>query len=245
MAFVDYQMKDNIAVITLNRPDRLNALGQEVTDGIYAAFKKYEEDKDARVVILTGTGRTFSAGADIKEFGKPMIEKQAYYPIEVCPKPVIAAVNGFCLGGGCVVMISCDIRIAAKSATFGMPEVKRVIPLPLYRLLRQGLPTCVATELIMVGEHLTSQRALEIGLINKVVPDEELMPEAMKMAQKLAELSPWAVRQVKEAKIKATSLTEEEFKIDRGMSKSARQTEDFKEAAKAFVEKRKPVFKGK
>ena len=245
MAFVDYQKKGNIAVITINRLDRLNALGHDVTEGIKESCRKYEDDEEARVAILTGTGRTFSAGADIKEFGKPMIIVEAYNAIEAVKKPVIAAVNGFALGAGCYLAIVCDLRIAARSATFGMPEITRVIPVGPKRLLMQGISACVAIEMLLTGEHITAQRAYEVGLVNKVVPDEELMLTTMKMAERISEFSPWATRLVKEAFINALDLEQEELEAIQERRILARKSEDFQEAVKAFNEKRKPIFKGK
>ena len=158
-------------------------------------------------------------------------------------KPVIAAVNGFALGGGCWVTIACDIRIAAKSATFGMPEIKRAIPLGPERFLIQQIPLCIINEMILLGEQITAQRAYEVGLINKVVGEEDLMAEAVKTAEKIADLSPWAIQINKKAKIKASSLSKETFDEEQHRRIIARQADDFKEAVKAFAEKRKPIFK--
>ena len=243
MAYIDYEKKGNIVIITLNRPARLNAQGQEVTDGIKDAFKKYMEDKEAKVAILTGTGRAFSAGVDINEVAGPPIPVTANMTVEEVPKPVIAAVNGFALGLGCWLMIACDIRIAARSATFGMPEISRAIPLGPERFLAQRIPSCVVVELSLTGERISAQRAYEVGLINKVVPDEELMPAAMKMAEKIAEQSPWAIRLDKEAKIKALAINKKAVEEEQERRLLARDSDDFKEAVKAFLEKRKPVFK--
>src|SRR5512137_28464 len=143
MAFVEHQKNGHIVTITLNRPDRLNALGREVTDEIVDACKKVDSDKEARVAIITGTGRAFCAGNDVREMhevGGPPNPVHAAYVVAEVTKPVIAAVNGFALGGGCWLTIACDIRIAVKSATFGMPEIKRAIPLGPERFLVQQIP---------------------------------------------------------------------------------------------------------
>jgi enoyl-CoA hydratase/carnithine racemase len=246
MAFVEYQKKGHIVTITLNRPDRLNALGKEVTDGIMDACKKFDGDKEARVAIITGTGRAFCAGNDVREMhevGGPPNPVHPAYVIADVTKPVIAAVNGYALGGGCWIAIACDIRIAAKNAKFGMPEIKRAIPLGPERFIMQQIPLCIINEMIFLGEQMTAQRAYEVGLINKVVADEDLMAEAEKMAEKMAEQSPWAMQINKKAKIKASSLSKETFDEEQHRRIIAREADDFKEAVKAFVEKRKPNFK--
>jgi enoyl-CoA hydratase/carnithine racemase len=246
MAFVEYQKKGHIVTITLNRPDRLNALGKEVTDELVAACKKIDSDREARVAIITGAGRAFCAGNDVREMhevgGPPNPVHPAYVVADVT-KPVIAAVNGFALGGGCWIAIACDIRIAAKSATFGMPEVKVAIPLGPERFLVQQIPLCIINEMIFLGERITAQRAYEVGLINKVVDEKDLMAEAVLTAEKIAELSPWAIQINKKAKIKASSLSKETFDEEQHRRIIARQADDFKEAVKAFAEKRKPNFK--
>jgi enoyl-CoA hydratase/carnithine racemase len=246
MAFVEYQKKGHIVTITLNRPDRLNALGKDVTDEFVAACKKIDSDQEVRVAIITGAGRAFCAGNDVREMhevgGPPNPVHPAYVVAEVT-KPVIAAVNGFALGGGCWIAIACDIRIAAKSATFGMPEIKVAIPLGPERFLIQQIPLCIINEMIFLGEKITAQRAYEVGLINKVVGENDLMPEAVKAAEKIAELSPWAMQINKKAKIKASSLSKETFDEEQHRRIIARQADDFKEAVKAFTEKRKPNFK--
>jgi enoyl-CoA hydratase/carnithine racemase len=246
MAFVEYQKKGHIVTITLNRPDRLNALGKEVTDEIVDACKKIDSDQEARVAIITGTGRAFCAGNDVREMhevGGPPNPVHAAYVVAEVTKPVIAAVNGFALGGGCWITIACDIRIAAKSATFGMPEIKRAIPLGPERFLIQQIPLCIINEMIFLGEQITAQRAYEVGLINKVVDEKDLMAEAAKTAEKIVELSPWATQINKKAKIKASSLSKETFDEEQHRRIIARQADDFKEAVKAFAEKRKPAFK--
>ena len=246
MSYVEYKKKGHIVTITLNRPERLNALGKEVTDEIVDACKRVDSDPEVRVAILTGTGRAFCAGNDVREMhevGGPPNPVHAAYIVAEVTKPVIAAVNGFALGGGCWIAIACDIRIAVKSATFGMPEIKVAIPLGPERFLIQQIPLCIINEMIFLGERITAQRAYEVGLINKVVDEKDLMAEAVKTAEKIAELSPWAIQINKKAKIKASSLSKETFDDEQHRRIIARQADDFKEAVKAFAEKRKPIFK--
>lgn len=258
MAFVDYQKKDNIVTITINRPDRLNALCLEVVAELRDAREKFEGDPEARVAIITGSGRAFSAGLDIKEFTAPdqpgvmgVVKKEGF---EDAPqiggwskvaKPVIAAVNGFALGGGCFLAIACDIRIAAASATFGMPEITLGLWGTPDEFIVQGIPACIAMELALTGERITAQRAYEIGLVNKVVPDKELMPTALKVAERIAELPPLAVRLNKLVAQKALEVSREIWDLRYKIEIELLNSEDYHEAAKAFVEKRKPVFKGR
>lgn len=246
MSYVEYKKKGHIVTITLNRPERLNALGKEVTDQIVDACKRVDSDPEVRVAILTGTGRAFCAGNDVREMhevGGPPDPVHAAYVVADVTKPVIAAVNGFALGGGCWIAIACDIRIAVSSATFGMPEIKVAIPLGPERYIMQQIPLCIINEMIFLGEPISAQRAYEVGLINKVVADEDLMAEAGKVAERIAGLSPWAMQINKKAKIKASSLSKETFEEEQHRRMIARQADDFKEAVKAFAEKRKPVFK--
>jgi enoyl-CoA hydratase/carnithine racemase len=246
MSYVEYKKKGHIVTIALNRPERLNALGKEVTDEIVDACKRVDSDPEVRVAILTGTGRAFCAGNDVREMhevGGPPNPVHAAYVVAEVTKPVIAAVNGFALGGGCWIAIACDIRIAVKSATFGMPEIKVAIPLGPERYIMQQIPLCIINEMIFLGEPISAQRAYEVGLINKVVAEEDLMAEAGKVAERIAGLSPWAMQINKKAKIKASSLSKETFEEEQHRRMIARQADDFKEAVKAFAEKRKPIFK--
>jgi len=246
MSYVEYKKKGHIVTITLNRPERLNALGKEVTDEMVDACKRVDSDPEVRVAILTGTGRAFCAGNDVREMhevGGPPNPVHAAYVVAEVTKPVIAAVNGFALGGGCWIAIACDIRIAVKSATFGMPEIKVAIPLGPERYIMQQIPLCIINEMIFLGEPISAQRAYEVGLINKVVAEEDLTAEAGKVAERIAGLSPWAMQINKKAKIKASSLSKETFEEEQHRRMIARQADDFKEAVKAFAEKRKPVFK--
>jgi enoyl-CoA hydratase/carnithine racemase len=244
VTFVDYEKKGSIVTITINRPERLNALGYDTVEGLTNAFRQYEEDPGARVAIVTGVGRSFSSGQDVKELatGQPPVPVSSHVTLDVVTKPVIGAINGLALGGGCLLMMACDIRIAAESASFAMLEVKWAIPILADRFLAQNIPTCVVMELLLTGESISAERAYNAGLVNKVVPDEALMPEAVKIAETISELSPAAIRVIKQSKIDAVGLSEKDLEIEEDARQAARKTADFREASAASLEKRKPVY---
>ncbi len=268
MAFVNYEKKENIVTITINRPDRLNALGTEVVAELDDTFKKFCNDPEARVAILTATGRAFSVGADVRDMSKPATQPQtgagkestAHNPAQEAldkiekvmrgvTKPVITAVNGFALGAALeAVVMQSDIRIAAASATFGMPEINLAIPAHPDYFIAQGVPLSAAMEIVLLGDPISAQRAYDIGLVNKVVPDEELMSAAMKVAERIVRLSPWATGFVRQFGVKVIEAAEETWKFKEKRNevrKEMQKSEDYHEAVKAFAEKRKPVFKGK
>jgi enoyl-CoA hydratase/carnithine racemase len=248
VSFVEYEKNDrNIVTITINRPERLNALGYDTVKGITEAFDQFEADKEARVAILTGVGRSFSAGQDVKELtpGAPTVPVSSHVAVDLVKKPVIAAINGYALGGGCLLMMACDIRIAAKSATFAMAEVKWAIPLLVDRFIAQNISACSVMEMLLTGEPISAEEACNHGWINRVVPDESLMSEAMSIAEKIALLSPAAVRVIKQSKIDTVGLSKKDLEIEEDVRQAARKTEDFKEASQASLEKRQPVYEAR
>ena len=255
--YVKVERADRIAVVTIEHEETLNALNSEVLDELECAFFALANDDLVDVVVLTGAGRAFVAGADIGEMaglnaveGKAFGEKgqRVFDLIESMPKVVIAAVNGFALGGGTELAMACDIRIASEKALFGQPEVRLgVTPgfggtQRLPRLVGRGN----AKMMILTGENIDADEAYRIGLVQKVVPHDELMATAMALAGKIASKGQIAARLAKEA-------------IDRGMDVDLRaglaieagafglcfSTEDQKEGMRAFLEKRKPEFTGK
>jgi enoyl-CoA hydratase len=255
---VQYEVKDHIAVITINRPEALNALNTEVLGALGQAAARAESANDVYVVVLTGAGKAFVAGADISQMKDfTAVEAKAFgdfgnsvfYRFEAMSKPVIAAVNGYALGGGCELSLACDIRIAGTKAKFGQPEVGLGIT-PGFGGT-QRLPRIVgaskAKELILTAETITAEEALRIGLVSKVVPDEELMNAALEMAGKIAKNAQIAVRQSKDAINKGMQSD-----IATGLSYEAQAfavcfaTEDQKDAMTAFVNKTKVTgFKNK
>ncbi|OGA41998.1 MAG: enoyl-CoA hydratase [Betaproteobacteria bacterium RIFCSPLOWO2_12_FULL_62_13] len=254
-----YEVKDKVAYITINRPEAMNAMDPEVYEGISRAWVDVRDNPDVWVAIVTGAGqKAFTAGADLKSMSKRVPPEKADFwltqkdmllnrGLEVW-KPVIAAVNGYCLAGGMTLLFGTDIRIAAEHAVFEISEVKRGI-LPgnggTQRALRQ-LPYAVAMELLLLGRRLTAQEALSYGLINKVVPMAELMPSAEQCARQLCENGPLALRAIKELAIRSQSLPlEQGIRLEQSVQEFLRTTEDAKEGPRAFAEKRKPTYKAR
>ncbi len=201
-----YEKKDNIAIITLNRPERLNAINRELLSGMIAQLETARKDADVVAVILTGAGRAFCAGEDLKETsaGKSLAQwvaetdglQQVQRVILALGKPLIAAVPGYALGGGCEFALSCDIRIAAEEAKFGFPEteVGLTITTAGTKLLSQIVGLGKAKELVFTGDFVDAEEAMRIGLVNRVVASESLLDEALAMARKIGEKSPLALK---------------------------------------------------
>jgi enoyl-CoA hydratase len=253
-----FGVENNIATITLNRPKALNALNSEIISELGDAVSKCEADENVKVMILTGAGdRAFAAGADITEFqGKspreiiPFIERghNVFRHLELMGKATIAAVNGYALGGGEELAMCCDIRFASDKAAFGQPEILLgLIPgwggtQRLARLIGTGR----AKEMVMSGERITAQRAFEVGLVNKVFPAEKLMEETKKFAEKLAEMSPFAIKMAKYAINYGYDLALDNARnLEIQCFSQCFSTEDLKEGLAAFLEKRRPRFIGK
>lgn len=251
-------ISEHIAVVTFNRPDKLNALNHETLIELQQAFNSLKDDKNIFVVIITGSGeKAFVAGADISEInkldmldGKKFAEfgQSVFSMIEKFDKPVIAAVNGFALGGGCELALSCHIRIASENAKFGQPEVNLgIIPgyggtQRLTRLINSGR----AAEIILTADMIDSSEALRIGLVNKVYPQSELQSKAFEMASKIASKGQQAIRlALKAVKVVDEVSSREGQNIEATLFALCCGTEDFKEGTQAFLEKRKPSFKNK
>jgi enoyl-CoA hydratase/carnithine racemase len=247
---------DHIALVTLNRPEARNAVNDQVAKGMDAIVKQTEADPDVRVVVLTGSGEiAFSAGADLKmisqgrgsELGTPDggFGGFVYHKRD---KPWIAAVGGFALAGGLELALTCDMIVASEKAVFGLPEVTRGIIAGaggMYRLPR-ALPRAIAMEVIATGGRFSAERAIQYGMINKLVPHEKLMDEAFALAQTIADNAPLAViESLKVARLTYDRAEEELIRLtDEGNAKVF-QSEDAREGPLAFVEKRKPVWKGR
>lgn len=251
-----FDVRDHVATITFNRPESLNAFNPAQVNEFTAAMVRFANDPNLWVAILTGAGdRAFSAGADIKEL-LPVDDVKTERGVELpfftqgmeVYKPVIAAVNGFALGGGLEVMLACDIRIASERASFGQPEVAIGITAGWggsQRLTRQ-IPWCKAAELLLMGQRIDAQEAYRIGLVNKVVPHEELLAEANAWADTICRQGPIAVRATKEAMVRGAEVPlVEGLRVEQEMFGKARRSDDAEEAIQAFAEKRAPRFQNR
>lgn len=253
-----YEKHDGIGKITVNRPEKLNALNQKVMKELHACFESARDDGEVRVVILTGAGeKAFVAGADIKELAveTPVSGKETSLRgqrtldlIENLGKPVIAAVNGFALGGGCELAMASTLRVASENARFGQPEVKLGI-IPGYAGT-QRLPRLVgkgrAMELILTGDQVTAQEAYRIGLVNQVVPLNDLMAAAESLARKIMANGPLAVRFAMEAVNHGLEMSEAEGQfLEATLFGLCCTTEDKNEGTRAFLEKRPAKFTGR
>jgi enoyl-CoA hydratase len=248
-----YEKKGHIAIMTINRPEAMNAFTAEMLAAMDACFADFQKDDELWVAILTGTGdKSFCSGMDLAE-AIPLLnageelgyEDHTKRPFSDVFKPIITAVNGFCIAGGMEFMQGTDIRIAAEHAIFGLGEVRfGLIPTggTHVRLPRQ-IPWAVAMELLLVGDNLSAERAYDIGLINKIVPKEELMDAAMKVAEKICKNGPLAVRTAKEIAVRQANL-EAGFVLEKALGARVFGSHDADEGPKAFMEKRKPNFKG-
>ncbi len=245
-----------VRTITINRPDKLNALNQLTMEELHAAFVDINDEKDLRGVIITGAGeKAFVAGADIKEFsevnglnGRKFAEKgqEVFGLIESCSKPVIAAVNGFALGGGCELAMACHMRIASENAKFGQPEINLGI-IPGYggtQRLTQLVGKGKAIELMLTGDLIPASEAFTLGLVNYVVPQDQLMEKVNALMGKILEKAPLAAGMIIDC-VNATFSSEENgYQTEANSFASCCGTQDFIEGTTAFLEKRKPVFKG-
>ena len=248
----------NVAVIKLNRPEALNSFNNQLLADLEAAFKDVEKDEAIRAVIVTAEGeKAFSAGFDLKQATEitpdntgDVVDKghQVFKLVEDFPKPVICAINGLALGGGLELAMACDLRVASQEAKMGNPEVMLGL-IPSWGGVTR-LPRLVglsrAKEIVLQGGQMTAEQAEKYGLVNKVVPPDELHSQAMFLAQKIADNAPIAVRLAKQVMNQTLDIdVEASFKLERDAAVELAKTEDLQEGVKAVLEKRKAQFKGK
>jgi len=268
MSDLIYEKRNRVAILTLNRPDKRNALSPQSLVLLAEAWLDFREDDSLRVAILTGAGDTaFCAGGDLGRLmplftGARVPEDEwdrrlmgdlgnimataLLRPFELY-KPIIAAINGFALAGGSEILQSTDIRVASSHASFGLSEAQRgLVPGggSMVRLPRQ-VSYCKAMEILLTGERISAEEAHRIGFVNEVVPPERLMPRAFEFAERLAKNAPLALRAIKEAVIRTSGMAlEQAYQIEHEVSAKVMNSRDAREGPRAFVEKREPVFTG-
>jgi E-phenylitaconyl-CoA hydratase len=254
---VRYELDGHVATITYNRPDALNAIDGAMRRGLNDAFTRFRDEEDAWVAIVTGAGRAFCVGADLRDgahsagdFAGTFWEKPTQNSFESgweIFKPVIAAVNGYCLGYGLTLVSWCDFVIASERAEFGFPEVTIGVPTIVGAIrLPQRLNWQYAMELLLTGDRIGAQRAKEVGLAGWVVPHDELLDEAHRLADRLVRAAPLAARATKELAVRAQHLPMlEAIRFGETMRKVAAATEDAAEGGRAFRERRSPEWRAR
>jgi enoyl-CoA hydratase len=251
---VERERRDGVGIIRLNRPEAKNAVNDELSAAVEAALDEYEADDDIRVVIVTGTGDVFSAGADLKMVAKgegfKIATKRGGFggiTTREYSKPLIAAVNGPALAGGFEIVLACDLVVAADDARFGLPEVKRGLYAAAggpFRLVRR-IPLATATEIVLTGDPIDAARAHALGLVNRLVPKQRVMDEALDLAAAIAANGPVAVRKSLRMLHEAGDLKEEEARrLSNEIALEVFGTKDAIEGATAFAEKRAPKWTG-
>lgn len=253
--FIKVATEGSVGIITLNRPQVLNALNLKIVDEIVEELERIDHDPSIRVVILTGNDKAFAAGADIDEMADEAVvsillkdQFKAWDRLSKINTPVIAAVSGFVLGGGCELMMSCDMVIASETTKIGQPEIKLgVMPgAGGTQRLTKAVGKVKAMEMLLTGEPISAEEALRYGLVNRVVPVEVYFQEAMKLAQQIAAQPPVAARMIKKSVLKAMdSSLLDGMEYERNCFYLLFASEDREEGMKAFVEKRRPKFTGK
>lgn len=251
-----YDQQDGIVTITMNRPEALNAINRELRQQMTEAIERYDADDNARVAIITGAGRAFCAGRDLKERAADNVagvqakgsDSLGTETLGLFPrtwKPLIAAINGFAMAGGWAIAQMCDLRVAAEDAKMGISESRWSLLPPFAAALPKLIPMAHVLELVFTAEPITAQRAYEIGFVNRVVPSDQLLQESTALAQRLVEMAPLSLRYFKEMAYRGVEMNEAGLaSMTRHIYDMLLQSEDAKEGPNAFAEKRQPQWKG-
>ena len=252
-----YEKTGNIVTISLNRPDSLNAINRLLRQELADAILEFDGDPEAFVAVITGSGRAFCSGRDLKERAEDNAQgvqakasasmtKESPFMWPRTWKPMIAAVNGFALAGGWSIAQMCDLRIGSEEAKLGISETKWSLLPPFGSILSKQIPLSAVLELVLTAQPVTAQRAYDMGFLNKVVPAGDLMEEALTMAQQIADNAPLAVQTFKELAYRGLNMSNQDISaLTYQMYDALLLTEDSKEGPKAFAEKRKPQWKGR
>jgi len=254
--YVAYEKREGVAVVTLGRPEKLNALSREVLEDLLEVLEAISRDPEVRAVVIAGSGKAFCAGADVSEFAKSLPEirefidlgRRVFEMLETMDKPVVAAVHGFALGGGFELALSCDLIVAAEGAQLGSPEINLGI-VPGWGATQRLLATVgpyKARELVLLGDRITAEEALRLGIVNRVVPADRVLEEALTIARKLAEKSPVALSAAKSIVNRGLkALISVGLEVERDTFMAVASTEDAREGVRAFLERRKPQWRGR
>jgi enoyl-CoA hydratase len=251
VALVEYEVRGRIAYITLNRPDKLNAVNAQVFEELVSVCERYTEDHNAWAGILSGRGRAFCTGHDLAETGqtggRARSADETYFSLITTRKPLIAAVHGYCLAQGTGMALACDMVVAAENTRFGWPQVKRGISSVSGPALGVFfLPRKFAYQYLLTGRLFDAHEAYRLNLVNMVVPEGRLMPVAEEMAQEISENAPLAVQGMKQAMLMGLDVPlRQQMQISAEILRRVQGTEDAKEGIQAFLEKREPRFVGK
>ena len=252
-----YEKRENVVIITLNRPEALNSINRQLRRELDEAITRFDGDSDSFVAIVTGAGRAFCAGRDLKERAEDNAQGiQARASHSMAPdqpymwsqtwKPLIAAINGYALAGGWSIAQMCDLRVAAADAELGITETKWSLLPPFGTILPKMIPLSAVLELVFTAQPISAQRAYDIGFVNKVVPGDQLMDEAMTLAQQIAENGRLAVQYFKELAYRGQNMSTQEISaLTYDMYDKLLTTEDSKEGPRAFAERRKPRWQGR
>ena len=254
MSVVEFEVREKVAYVTLNRPEKLNAINHAVLDGMTEAFDEVKHNPDIWGMVITGTGRAFSTGHDLVEMAQKTERRTRtggatdfYQFLQELYKPTVAAINGLCLAQGGGIALSCDIRIASEEAQFGWPQVKRGISSTSGpTILFQQVPKNIAMEMLFTGEFIPAERALDLRMVNHVVPHDQLMEKAEEVIRKIMANAPLAVRAIKETGVRGLDMNmEQRVRLASLISAQVGRSADTKEGLQAFAEKRDPVWTGK